>query len=93
MTKVHEEYAVLPIEQAREWAEQHPHLKGEVAVVLHLSDQACALGQVAEGVTLEEMVSTFFAGGGTLREGLRQFRDCGLSRQELYSFLLSHRVK
>lgn len=93
MTKTYEEYAALDIQQALDWANQHTQLKGEVVVVWHLASTTPVSTEEFAGISLEEMVLTFFAQGGTLREGLRQFRDCGLTRQELYSFLLEKRPK
>lgn len=85
LTKVHEECVRLEADQVLAWCKAHPALKGEVAVVVHLGEQEAS--DLDQG-TLEAEMTTQLKKGASLKDLLGTYRDCGLSRQQLYAKIL-----
>jgi len=88
LTKMYEEIVVNDIEQAIDWIQAKSTLKGEVTVQLFVDD-------VAEVEDIQEIrhsliteAQSRFRDGATLKDLLREFRERGLSRSELYALLL-----
>lgn len=92
LTKMHEELRLMPLEESLEWCENHETLRGEVALMLSgFSGHAVDLSQ--QDMKLEEKLKAALASGKRFKEVLKEYKDCGLSRQELYQLLVSLKEK
>lgn len=88
LTKLHEEIKTGSVEDLLAWAGQHSTLRGEVAVMVWPGEEEGPVAGSGERQLLEDSLSRELAGGSTMRDLLRRYRDCGLSRSELYQLLL-----
>ncbi len=94
LTKMFEEVRLFTVAEARHWLKNEATLKGEVAVMVHLPAPAAATAaEVQEehlqvGSELRGKLTAGFRSGKTLKELLREYRDCGLARGALYQLLL-----
>jgi len=90
LTKVFEEVVLLPIQEALAWSQQPNSQRGEGVIMLDLSD--CHDGLATDKASLDRQIfadaTQAFLEGASLRDLLREYRDCGLSRAELYAVLL-----
>ena len=86
LTKIHEEIVLLDIAEAKNWARDHQNLKGEAVVMV------APMRQVENAEDRDEFIrsaiSKAFRQGQTLRDILRDFKDAGLSRSDLYRLAL-----
>lgn len=86
LTKLHEEIVLVDIAAAQIWAREHLNLKGEAVVMVAPFQQQENAGDREE--FLRSAISKAFRQGQTLRDILRDFKDAGLSRSDLYRLTL-----
>ena len=96
LSKLFEEVRLLPVTKALEWIKTEAVLKGEVTAIVHIADDTNEHGskELTDGSELEDLkarIEREFAAGKTLKDLLTEFRNCGLSRSELYQLLLDAR--
>jgi 16S rRNA (cytidine1402-2'-O)-methyltransferase len=85
LTKMHEEIKVCSLPDALIWLESETTQRGEVTFMLELPADASA---PADPKALQKDLKKRLKGGATVKDLLGEFRDCGLSRKELYQLLL-----
>ncbi len=88
MTKLHEELLMLPIASALDWCDSHQSLKGEVAVMIS-SLASHASSEPLDDGELEQVLKEELQGGARFKELLKRYKDCGLSRADLYNLLVN----
>ncbi|SMF78785.1 16S rRNA (cytidine(1402)-2'-O)-methyltransferase [Pseudobacteriovorax antillogorgiicola] len=92
ITKLHEEIHCLTIDDALLWCERHESLKGEVAVMVANLGAADA-GETMDLSRLEDQLKAELDAGKRFKEILKQYKDCGLPRQDLYQLLITIKEK
>jgi 16S rRNA (cytidine1402-2'-O)-methyltransferase len=88
LTKLHEETLTTSISDALSWIREKEVLKGEVTVMVYLDH----VSQTPDLAGLREEVLALakqrFGEGARLKDLLREFKDRGIARAELYDLLL-----
>lgn len=92
LTKLYEEIVTLPVGEALIWVESHASLKGEAVVMIgfdakELEDFESAIVENAEHA-IRLRAKAEFSRGKSLKDLLKEFAGCGLSRTDLYQLLL-----
>ncbi len=89
LTKIFEETYCGSIADAYEWVKNHATLKGEVtlAIFIPANEEPVAVEHLKKSISRE------YAGGKTLRDLLFDFKNCGLTRTDLYQLLLELKPK
>ena len=86
LTKMHEEIKTMSIGEAISWSQSHGVLKGEAVVMVGPFKQE---DNTLDESTIREKAKSMFLRGESLRDLVAQFKDCGLSRSDLYKLLLN----
>ena len=89
LTKLFEETFFGKIAEAYDWVKNHATLKGEVTVAIFISEETAPI----EVEQLKSSISREYADGKTLRDLLFDFKNCGLTRSDLYLLLLELKPK
>ena len=86
LSKVYEEIRLMTVAEAKVWHQSHDNPRGEASVMVHLGDDHSLTLKDKDEVT--EMVRAQLEQGATTKDLLREFKDMGLSRSELYQLIL-----
>jgi 16S rRNA (cytidine1402-2'-O)-methyltransferase len=86
LTKLHEEIRRMSVSEAKAWAEKHPCLKGELAVMVGKPVAAHAPG--LDWAAIEIQCRAWFAEGKTHKAVLTHFLAQGIPKKDLYRRLL-----
>ena len=93
LTKLHEEIRRLSLADALIWADDHTHLKGELVVMISgfgIPHDVAVSDHVAD---IEQLLIDDLRAGKRFKEILRERKDCGLSRADLYQLLTAVKTK
>lgn len=88
LTKRHEEIFVDSIDRVMEWLSNEATLKGEVSVQVYIGSSDPAVERDHLWHKIEEDAKSRFMSGEKLKDILKDWRDQGISRSELYDRLL-----
>ena len=86
ITKLYEEIRSFSVKEAAIWLQAHSNLKGEFAIVVNLPEKILQEDDV-KGNLRADVIAGFRA-GKSLKDLLKEMKDSGLSRSDLYGFLL-----
>ncbi|MEZ4743133.1 MAG: 16S rRNA (cytidine(1402)-2'-O)-methyltransferase [Bdellovibrionota bacterium] len=91
LTKIHEEITMLPVEDMLKYYSDDKLIKGELACMLSLSGLPKTTGLSADNIkrNIEDEVRQAYLAGYSHKDLCRQYAKCGLTKKELFSFLLS----
>ena len=89
LTKMFEETFFGTVTEALSWVLGHATLKGEVTLALHIPKDEKPI----EAEELKNSITREYEGGKTLRDLLFDFKNCGLTRSDLYLLLLELKPK
>lgn len=98
LTKMHEQIERMPVEAAAEWLKNLPVKKGELTVAIDLMawgnkntdsiSEELELSADEQRAKIIQRAREGFRSGATLKDLLKELKDCGMSRSELYQLLL-----
>lgn len=90
LTKMYEEIRLQTIQETILWVDHHESLKGELAVMVTGFEESKSLesGPTDE---LRDRIKQEMSNGKRFKDLLKEFKDCGLLRQELYQLLIEIR--
>ncbi len=91
LTKLYEEIETMNVNEALYFVGSHETLKGEATVAVYLGHEKRREKKHTEitEVEITEAARKAFKKGETLKDLLIRYKDCGLSRSDLYQLLLS----
>lgn len=93
LTKLYEEITQMDLNAALDWADEHTHLKGELVAMIDNLGRHESLDQEEHVGELEALLLNDFKAGKRFKEILRERKDCGLARGDLYQLLMKVKSK